>query len=52
MSLATSRKLVMFSVEREGVMEAMVGGWWWWVVVFAFVVESLVGCESGQMDQR
>lgn len=26
MSLATSRKLVMFSVEREGVMEAMVGG--------------------------
>jgi hypothetical protein len=47
MRLATSRKLVMFSVEREGVMEAMFGGWWV-VVVFG----SLVGREGGQADQR
>jgi hypothetical protein len=27
---ATSRKLVMVSVEREGVREAIFGYWWWW----------------------
>ena len=51
MSLATSRKLVMVSVEREGVMEAMVGGWWWWVVVFVVFVGSLVGRGGGRIYQ-
>jgi hypothetical protein len=41
--LATSRKLVTVSVEREGVKEAMFGCWWWVLFIYCFGSAKVVG---------